>query len=195
MLNNQLPTQNQAPGNMAPMSMPSNTMAPMSMPSNTMAPMSMPSNAMAPMSMPSNAMAPMSMPMGKKHTSMMPMSMPGMMMHGAATTPLPVQTGAATPIATTLPGVPATEESYVENILRMNLGKVATLYMTYENNSEWNAKIFKGVLEAAGRDHIIISDPKTGRRFLLLTLNLDYITFDEPLNYTLPFGTMGTPAR
>ncbi|TVX98809.1 spore coat protein GerQ [Cohnella terricola] len=151
--------------------------------------------------MPGNAVAPMSIPPGKKNTSMMPMIMPGMMMHGATTTPtpmpsgatpLPVQTGSAvTPTGTTLPSVPATEESYVENILRMNLGKVATLYMTYENNSEWNAKIFKGVLEAAGRDHIIISDPKTGRRYLLLTLNLDYITFDEPLNYTLPFGTTG----
>lgn len=77
----------------------------------------------------------------------------------------------------------------------MNLGKVATLYMTYENNSEWNAKIFKGVLEAAGRDHIIISDPATGKRYLLLTLNLDYITFDEQINYTLPFGTMPAPTR
>lgn len=85
------------------------------------------------------------------------------------------------------------EQSYVENILRMNLGKVATIYMTFENNSEWNAKVFKGVLEAAGRDHIIISDPSTGRRYLLLTVNLDYITFDEPLNYTLPFGMTQAP--
>jgi len=92
-----------------------------------------------------------------------------------------------TPGGAVLP--PTQEESYVENILRMNLGKVATIYMTFENNSEWNAKIFKGVLEAAGRDHIIISDPATGRRYLLLTINLDYITFDEPLNYALPFGT------
>lgn len=99
-----------------------------------------------------------------------------------------------TPGAPTVPGTFVPEESYVENILRMNLGKVATLYMTYENNSEWNAKIFKGVLEAAGRDHIIISDPATGKRYLLLTLNLNYITFDEPLNYTLPFGT-GTTTR
>ncbi|MBB6670904.1 spore coat protein GerQ [Cohnella nanjingensis] len=95
--------------------------------------------------------------------------------------------------ATFVPVVPR-EESYVENILRMNLGKVATIYMTYENNSEWNAKIFKGVLEAAGRDHIIISDPTTGKRYLLLTLNLDYITFDEPINYTLPFGAGTNPA-
>ncbi|WP_420869627.1 spore coat protein GerQ [Cohnella ginsengisoli] len=111
-------------------------------------------------------------------------SMPMNMMPPAAPGGLPV---------TTFIQAPGREESYVENILRMNLGKVATLYMTYENNSEWNAKIFKGVLEAAGRDHIIISDPATGMRYLLLTLNLDYITFDEPLIYNLPFGTASNP--
>jgi spore germination protein Q len=84
------------------------------------------------------------------------------------------------------PGVPFVEESYVENILRFNLGKMATVYMTFENNTQWNAKVFKGVLEAAGRDHIIISDPQTGRRYLLLMVNLDYITFDEELNYVPP---------
>lgn len=85
-----------------------------------------------------------------------------------------------------VPGRPFVEESYVENILRANLGKVATIYMTFENNTQWNAKVFKGILEAAGRDHIIISDPQTGRRYLLLTVNLDYITFDEELNYIAP---------
>jgi spore germination protein Q len=97
----------------------------------------------------------------------------------------PTPSGSFIP-GTQVPGQPFVEESYVENILRANLGKVATLYMTYENNSQWNAKIFKGVLEAAGRDHIIISDPQTGRRYLLLTVNLDYITFDEPLTYVRP---------
>jgi spore germination protein Q len=97
-----------------------------------------------------------------------------------------------TPGGITLPGGTGQEESYVENILRMNLGKVATIYMTFENNCEWNAKIFKGVVEAAGRDHIIISDPTSGKRYLLLTVNLDYITFNEPLNYNLPFGTAPT---
>ncbi len=82
-----------------------------------------------------------------------------------------------------VPGLLPAEQSYIENILRLNLGKTATIYMTYENNKEWNAKIFKGTLEAAGRDHIIIKDPETQKRYLLLMLNLDYITFDEPLNY------------
>ncbi|UJF32310.1 spore coat protein GerQ [Paenibacillus hexagrammi] len=87
------------------------------------------------------------------------------------------------------------EQSFIENILRLNLGKVATIYMTYENNSEWNAKIFKGVLEAAGRDHIIISDPATGMRYLLLMVNLDYITFDEELNYAYPFAAQKPVGR
>lgn len=95
-----------------------------------------------------------------------------------------------------IPGMPITpgqlvEESYIENILRLNRGKVITVYQTFENNSQWNAKIFRGVLETAGRDHIILSDPQTGKRYLLLMVNTDYITADEELNYvppTLPQG-------
>lgn len=81
--------------------------------------------------------------------------------------------------------IPA-EESYIENILRMNLGKSVTLHMTYEQNQQWNAMVFKGRLEAAGRDHIIISEPDTGKRYLLLMVNLDYIVFDEPIDYVPP---------
>lgn len=95
----------------------------------------------------------------------------------------------AAPAGPSIPGQLPLEQSFIENILRLNLGKVATFYMTYENNREWNAKIFKGRLEAAGRDHIIISDPATGMRILLLMVNLDYVTFDEELQYTYPFGT------
>ncbi|MFS0555129.1 spore coat protein GerQ [Brevibacillus sp. 179-C9.3 HS] len=90
-----------------------------------------------------------------------------------------------------IPGTPITpgqvmEESYIENILRLNRGKVITVYQTFENNSQWNAKIFRGVLETAGRDHIILSDPQTGKRYLLLMVNTDYITADEELNYIAP---------
>ncbi|WP_026907764.1 spore coat protein GerQ [Paucisalibacillus globulus] len=87
-----------------------------------------------------------------------------------------------------VPGMLPAEQSYIENILRLNRGKVATVYMTFENNPDWNAKIFRGVIEAAGRDHIILSDPQTGKRYLLLMVYLDYITFDEELNYEYPFG-------
>jgi spore germination protein Q len=115
----------------------------------------------------------------------MPMPMPTMPPSTPAGTPIQgIQT---TPPAPPIPGLAPLEQSYIENILRFNLGKVGTFYMTYENNSQWNAKIFKGKIEAAGRDHIIISDTKSGMRYLLLMVNLDYVTFDEELNYTSPY--------
>lgn len=87
----------------------------------------------------------------------------------------------------TFPGqLPIVEQSYIENILRLNLGKVATVYMNFEN-SQWGSKVFKGVIEAAGKDHIILSDPVTGTRYLLLSIYLNYITFDEEINYEYPF--------
>jgi len=123
---------------------------------------------------------------------------PGMQMQGVApgmpVGPMAATTGdLITPSGTTV-AAPQFEQSYVENILRLNLGKVGTFYMTYENNCEWNAKIFRGAIEAAGRDHIIISDTTTGQRILLLMVNLDYVTFDEPLNYTYP-GVIGNPPQ
>lgn len=95
--------------------------------------------------------------------------------------------GSSTP--TQIPGMLPMEQSYVENILRLNKGKLATVYTTFENNREWNAKIFKGIIEAAGRDHLILSDPQTGTRYLILMVYVDYVTFDEEINYEYPtFG-------
>ena len=78
------------------------------------------------------------------------------------------------------------EQSYIENILRLNLGKMVSVYMNFEN-SQWGSKVFKGRLEAAGKDHIIISDPQTETRYLLLSIYLDYITFEEEINYYYPY--------
>ncbi|WP_426454844.1 spore coat protein GerQ [Paenibacillus sp. S-38] len=77
------------------------------------------------------------------------------------------------------------EESFIENILRFNKGKVATFYFTYQGNDQWNARVYRGRIETAGRDHLIISDPK-GKRYLLLMANLDWVEFDEEVVYPLP---------
>lgn len=100
----------------------------------------------------------------------------------------PIQQWVPTPTPTTLPGQLPLEVSYIENILRLNKGKIATVYATFENNREWNAKIFKGIVEAAGRDHLILSDPQTGIRYLLPMLYIDYVTFDEEIEYEYPYG-------
>ena len=117
---------------------------------------------------------------------------PGMVSPSSTSVPPLVSSGSPmTPsgaVVTTT--APQFEQSYIENILRLNLGKYGTFYMTYEGNKERNARIFQGIIEAAGRDHIIISDPKTGRRIMLLMVNFDYATFDEPLLYQYP-GVVG----
>jgi len=82
-----------------------------------------------------------------------------------------------------------TEESYIENILRLNSGKPATIYMTFENNREWNAKIFKGIVQEAGRDHIVLMDTKTNTTYLLPMIYLDYVTFEGEIQYSYPYRT------
>ncbi|OLN24207.1 spore coat protein GerQ [Domibacillus antri] len=85
------------------------------------------------------------------------------------------------------PAQPVVEESYIENIFRLNRGKMTTLYTTFENNKEWNAKVFRGRIESAGRDHLILSDPSTGRRYLIPLLYLDYATFEGEIAYEYPY--------
>lgn len=75
------------------------------------------------------------------------------------------------------------EQSYVENILRMNKGKVASFYMTFPDSNEWRDRVFTGVVEQAARDHVVLSDPKSGKWYLLLAIYIDFIVFDEEINY------------
>ena len=76
------------------------------------------------------------------------------------------------------------EQSYIENILRLNRGKLATLYFSYPDSVEWRDKTYTGIIEAAGRDHIIVSDPKNGKWYLLLMIYLNYVEFEEKINYS-----------
>ncbi|NMM68122.1 spore coat protein GerQ [Bacillus clausii] len=80
------------------------------------------------------------------------------------------------------------EQSFIENILRLNRGKFVTVHQTFEGNSEWNARVFRGRIEEAGRDHIVLGNPETGEHYLLLMVNLDFVTFDEPIAYTYQYG-------
>lgn len=83
---------------------------------------------------------------------------------------------------------PANEEqSYIENILRLNRGKKVEIYMSFADSLEWRDRIFKGIIEQSGKDHIILSDPNTGNWYLLLLIYVDYIKFDENINTSQSF--------
>ena len=79
------------------------------------------------------------------------------------------------------------EQSYIENILRLNKGKKVDVYMTFPDSKEWRDLKFSGIVEQAGRDHIIISNPTNGEWYLLLTIYIDYFKFYEKINYSPEF--------
>ena len=79
------------------------------------------------------------------------------------------------------------EQSYIENIIRLNKGKICRFYMTFPDSLEWRDRVFSGIIEQSGKDHIIISDPTTGKWYLLLLIYLDYVEFDEKINYIKSF--------
>lgn len=97
--------------------------------------------------------------------------------------PTPNQQTAPTYNMTDLP----MEQSYIENILRLNKGKKVRIHMTFPDSTEFRDREFVGIIEQSGRDHIILSDPTTGKWFLLLMLYVDFITFDENINYSPEF--------
>lgn len=79
------------------------------------------------------------------------------------------------------------EQSYIENILRLNKGKNVRVHMTFPDSNEFRDREFSGIIEQSGRDHIILRDPNTGTWELLLMIYVDFITFDEKINYSEEF--------
>lgn len=79
------------------------------------------------------------------------------------------------------------EQSYIENILRLNRGKKARFHITVPGSQEWQDRVFNGIIEQAGRDHIVVSNPDTGEWYLILMIYLDFVTFEEPINYSKDF--------
>ena len=79
------------------------------------------------------------------------------------------------------------EQSYIENILRLNKGKLGKFYCSFPDSNEWRDTVFTGIVEQAGRDHLIISNPSTGKWYLILMIYLNYAEFDEKINYLNSF--------
>lgn len=94
----------------------------------------------------------------------------------------------STSITTTpMQGTPIYQESYIENILRLNKGKQVEVYTSYPDSTEWHDHVFRGIIEQSGRDHIILSDPNSGNWYLIFMIYVDYIKFDERITYKPDF--------
>ena len=76
------------------------------------------------------------------------------------------------------------EQSLIENILRLNKGKKVKVYASYPDSNEWRDRIYNGIIEESGRDHLILSDPSTGNWYLIRMLYVNFVEFSEKINYS-----------
>ena len=77
--------------------------------------------------------------------------------------------------------------NYLDHILNYNKGKIAHVQMTFNSGgASSETRVFVGHIQAAARDHIILSCSKTGHRFVLLMVYLDFVEFPEEINYYYP---------
>lgn len=75
------------------------------------------------------------------------------------------------------------EQSYIENILRNNIGKKVRAHVSFSDSVEWRDRVFVGLIEHAGRDNLIINDVENGKSYLILMIYLDFVEFDERITY------------
>ena len=76
------------------------------------------------------------------------------------------------------------EQSYIENILRLNKGKQATIYVSFPDANEFKDRIFTRIIEESGKDHLIISNNEKNEWYLIPLIYLNYATFNDKINYT-----------
>lgn len=76
------------------------------------------------------------------------------------------------------------EQSYIENILRLNKGKKVKAYVSYPDSSAWQNKVYEGIIEEAGKDHLIIRDNTNNIWYLIRIIYLNYAEFMEPIIYS-----------
>lgn len=67
--------------------------------------------------------------------------------------------------------------SFYESIISMNKGKKVKIYLNTEN------KEISGIIEQIGNDFIVVSDPLNNTYNLIPMKCINYITFEEKINY------------
>ena len=74
------------------------------------------------------------------------------------------------------------QRDYAENLFKANIGKRLEVYVSFSDSIEWRDSIFKGILEDAGRDFLLIRDENSNKRYVLWNVYLDYVVFEGEVN-------------
>ncbi len=99
--------------------------------------------------------------------------------------PPPVTIPSGIPIGGRASGPPQREQSYIENVLRLNIGEPGIFHFSFEHAlaTGVNTRNIAGTVEAAGRDHDILKETTTGHQFLFPMIYFDYAEFLGQVKY------------
>lgn len=75
------------------------------------------------------------------------------------------------------------EDSYMDSLIRNNIGKQVCICASFTNSNDFKDVKFNGILEQSGKDYVILSEPSTGKWHLVPSIYIDFITFNENINY------------
>ena len=66
---------------------------------------------------------------------------------------------------------------YTETIINENIGKKATVYMSFADSIEWRDKVFVVKVESAGRDYVLLRTDNN-KQLLLWSIYINFIEFE-----------------
>ena len=78
---------------------------------------------------------------------------------------------------------PFMDDAYIENVLKNNRGMKVEVHVSLPGSNELQDKVFAGIIEQTGKDHLIISSPKDGEWNIIPLIYITFITFEEPIKY------------
>lgn len=63
--------------------------------------------------------------------------------------------------------------NYVDEYLKSNIGKKIEAHVSFSDSIEWRDSLFKGILEAVGKDYIVIT--YDNKKHVIWSIYIDYI--------------------
>lgn len=72
-----------------------------------------------------------------------------------------------------MPNMNNYQHSYVEEYLKMHLGKRVEAHVSFCDSIDWRDSIFTGTLEDVGKDYIVISNDN--KSYVIWSIYIDYI--------------------
>jgi len=63
--------------------------------------------------------------------------------------------------------------NYVDDYLKNNIGKKIEIHVSFSDSIEWRDSLFKGILEAVGKDFIVVNS--NNQKYVIWSIYIDYI--------------------